>query len=143
MKKSAMITFSFLGIIILSILSYILIPKNISGNKYPEQATVIQALEYNFHLPTDVFLSRIKEPNMTIIDIRTPEEYASGHIDGSINIDFYASDFTEQLKKLNKSDAYSIYCRSGSRSGKALSIMQNLGFTNTADLQGGYSSLSK
>jgi rhodanese-related sulfurtransferase len=90
-----------------------------------------------------VFLDRIKEPNMTIVDIRTPEEYASGHIDKAINIDFYASDFKDQLEKLNKSEAYSIYCRSGSRSGKALGIMKDLGFTDVADLQGGYSSLSK
>jgi rhodanese-related sulfurtransferase len=143
MKKSVLLILAVLGIIILSILSYIVIPKNISGNKYSGQAAVIQAIEYNSHLPTDVFLDRIKEPNMTIVDIRTPEEYTSGHIDKAINIDFYASDFKDQFEKLNKSEAYSIYCRSGSRSGKALGIMKGLGFKNVADLQGGYSSLSK
>lgn len=143
MKKSVLLILAVLGIMILSILSYIVIPKNISGNKYSGQAAVIQAIEYNFHLPTNVFLDRIKEPNMTIIDIRTPEEYASGHMDKAINIDFYASDFKDQLEKLNKSEAYSIYCRSGSRSGKALGIMKDLGFTNVADLQGGYTSLSR
>lgn len=143
MKKSVLIILVALGIIVLSILSYIVIPKNISGNKLTQQASVIQAIEYNPHLPTNMFLDRIKEPNMTIIDIRTPEEYASGHIDKAINIDFYASDFKDQLEKLNKSEAYSIYCRSGSRSGKALSIMKDLGFINVADLQGGYSSISK
>jgi rhodanese-related sulfurtransferase len=143
MKKSVLLILAVLGIIILSIFSYTVIPKNISGNKYSGQAAVIQALEYNPHLPTNVFLDRIEEPNMTTIDIRTPEEYASGHIDKAINIDFYVSDFKDQLEKLNKSEAYSIYCRSGSRSGKALGIMEDLGFTNVVDLQGGYSSLSK
>lgn len=143
MKKSVLLTLAVLGIIILSVLSYIFISKNISGNKYSGQAAVIQAIEYDSHLPTNVFLDRIKEPNMTIIDIRTLEEYSSGHIDGAINIDFYASDFKQRLEKLDKANAYSIYCRSGSRSGKALGIMENLGFINVADLQGGYSSLSK
>lgn len=142
-KKSVLLTLSILGIITLSIFSYIVIPGNISGNRLNQQASIIQAIEYDFHLPTDAFLNRIKEPNMKIIDIRTPEEYASGHIDEAINIDFYANDFKDQLEKLDKSDAYSIYCRSGSRSGKALGIMKDLGFTNVADLQGGYSSLSR
>ena len=141
MKKSGLITLIVLGIIVLSILSYILIPKNISGSKYAGQAAVIQAMGYNFHLPADAFIDRTKEPNMTIIDIRTPQEYSSGHIDGAINIDFYATDFAQQLEKLDKVATYSIYCRSGSRSGKALDIMKNLGFTDVADLQGGYSSL--
>lgn len=143
MKKSTLLTLTILAVIILSVLWYMIIPKDISVNERSDQAAVIQAIEYNFHLPADVFLSRIKEPNMIILDVRTPEEYAAGHVDGAVNIDFYASDFTGQLKKLNKSDAYSIYCRSGARSGKALVIMNDLGFTNVADLQGGYSSLSK
>jgi phage shock protein E len=141
MKKSGLIILIVLGIIVLSILLYIFIPKNISVSKYAGQAAVIQAIEYNFHLSADAFLDRIKEPNMTIIDIRTPQEYSSGHIDGAINIDFYAPDFAQQLERLDKVAAFSIYCRSGSRSGKALDIMKNLGFTNVADLQGGYSSL--
>jgi rhodanese-related sulfurtransferase len=143
MKKSLTLILSIVGVIILFALLYMFMPKNISGSKNTKQAAVIQAVEYDFHLPADVFLSRIKEPNMTTIDVRTPEEFESGHIDGAINIDFYASDFTEQLGKLNKNNAYSIYCRSGSRTATTLSIMKDLGFTNAADLKGGYSSLLK
>jgi phage shock protein E len=141
MKKSVSVTLIVLGIIVLSILLYIIIPDSISENKYTQQASAIQAIEYDYHLPADVFMNKIKEPNMTIIDIRTPQEYASGHIDGAINIDFYATDFTQQLEKLDKVAPYSIYCRSGSRSGKALGIMKDLGFHDVVDLQGGYSSL--
>jgi rhodanese-related sulfurtransferase len=141
MRKSTL--FIALTTAILFILLYIFIPNGIYIDKNNQQTAVIQAIEHNPHLPTDTFLNRTKEPNMTIIDIRTPQEYASGHIDGSINIDFYATDFAQQLERLDKVAAYSIYCRSGSRSGKALDIMKDLGFTNVADLQGGYSSLLK
>lgn len=143
MKKSVLLALIVLGIIIMSILLYVFNPKDISGSKYTEQAAAIQAKKYDLRLSPDIFLTRITEPNMTIIDIRTPQEYTSGHIDGAINIDFYASDFTQQLEKLDKATAYSIYCRSGSRSGRALEIMKDIGFTDVADLEGGYSSISR
>ncbi|MFA6458924.1 MAG: rhodanese-like domain-containing protein [Candidatus Paceibacterota bacterium] len=141
MNKTVFIIIIILGAIIFATLLYVLIPRRVSENKQPQQATVIQAVDNKSHLPADAFMNRIKEPNMTVIDVRTPEEYASGHIEGAINIDFYAPDFTQQLEKLSKAGAYSIYCRSGSRSGKALDIMKDLGFTDFKDLRGGYLSL--
>lgn len=141
MKKSyVLIT---LIVVVVLILLYIFIHKGTFDGGNGEQAAVIQSTERNVRLPADAFLNRIEEPNMTLIDIRTKQEYDSGHIDGAINIDFYASDFAQQLDKLEKAGAYSIYCRSGSRSGVALGVMKDLGFTNVADLQGGYASLPK
>ncbi len=75
--------------------------------------------------------------NRTIIDVRTPEEYAEGHIAGAQNIDFYAGDFSDKISQLNKNTPYAIYCRSGNRSGQTLMFMESLGFTNVVDLQGG------
>jgi len=139
MKKSVVII--TLSVILIFILLYIFISKNTLVVSGTQQATVTHAVQNNIHLQASEFLTRIREPNMTTIDIRTKEEYDSGHIDGAINIDFYSSDFTVQLGKLEKEKAYSIYCRSGARSGRALEIMKGLGFTNVVDLQGGYSSL--
>ena len=140
MKKS--VTFITLVSIVMLTLSYVFFPDDIFVGDNIQQAAVIQTVQQNVHLQIDDFLTRIRELNMTTIDIRTPEEYNSGHIDGAINIDFYANDFAQRLEKLdNKGGAYSIYCRSGSRSGKALSTMNKLGFTNVADLLGGYSSI--
>ncbi|MCK6599511.1 MAG: rhodanese-like domain-containing protein, partial [Bdellovibrionaceae bacterium] len=59
-----------------------------------------------------------------ILDVRTPDEYLSGHIKGAINIDFYASDFQNQLGKLDKEKDYKVYCRSGNRSSKAVNMMK-------------------
>ena len=70
-----------------------------------------------------------------IIDVRTPEEYASGHIPDAININFHAEDFQAQLMKLDKHKAYVVYCRSGNRSGKAVIIMKKLGFSTLYDMQ--------
>ena len=46
------------------------------------------------------------DPNFVILDVRTPQEFQSGHIQGAINIDFYAPDFPQQLDKLDKSKVY-------------------------------------
>jgi rhodanese-related sulfurtransferase len=73
----------------------------------------------------------------TLVDIRTPEEYAAGHIPGASNIDFYDADFAEQFAAYNRSEPLAIYCRSGGRSGQAFGILEGMGFTNIVDLAGG------
>lgn len=78
-----------------------------------------------------------KSVNQTIIDIRTPEEYANGHIDGAININLFDKTFYNQISKLDKSKPIYMYCRSGSRSRSASKKIANLGFENVYDLQGG------
>lgn len=75
--------------------------------------------------------------NFTLLDVRTPEEFQEERISGAENIDFYASNFPSSLDQLDKDGSYLIYCRSGSRSGQALAMMQQLGFTNVRDLGGG------
>jgi len=77
------------------------------------------------------------EPNSILIDIRTPKEYSEGHIKGALNIDFYAQDFQARLAGLDKSKTYLIYCRSGNKSSKALSLMQKLGLNNVINLARG------
>ena len=73
-----------------------------------------------------------------VIDVRTPEEYALGYIDGAILIDYKASDFQASISALNRNVTYLIYCRSGNRSGKASKVMDSLGFKKIYDLKGGY-----
>ncbi len=68
-----------------------------------------------------------------IIDVRTPEEYAAGHIEGAINIDFYSETFAQDVAALDPGAAYVVYCRSGNRSGQAKAIMDAAGFTNVTD----------
>jgi len=77
------------------------------------------------------------ETNEIVLDIRTPEEYNEGIIEGAINIDFYADDFAQQLDTLDKGAHYVVYCRSGNRSGQANSTFEELGFTNVTEIDGG------
>jgi len=71
------------------------------------------------------------------LDVRTPEEFAEGHIDGAILVDFYDDDFAEQLAQLDPDVPYLLYCRSGNRSGQTRAILSELGFTDVADVDGG------
>ncbi len=72
-----------------------------------------------------------------LLDVRTPEEFNAGHIQSAINIDFQNQSFLSDIKNLDNSKTYFVYCRSGNRSGKAISIMKENGFKNIYELQGG------
>lgn len=72
-----------------------------------------------------------------ILDIRTPEEFDQGIIEGAINIDFYEPTFSSDLDALDKDAHYVVYCRSGNRSGQAMSTFADLGFTNVTEIDGG------
>ena len=75
--------------------------------------------------------------DLIILDVRTPEEFSSGHMEKAQNIDFKAADFAEKLKKLDKSKSYIVHCASGNRSGKATAQTSKLGFENITDIDGG------
>lgn len=75
---------------------------------------------------------------VTVIDIRTPEEIAAGKVTpDALELDYYAADFDERLAALDRDARYAIYCRSGSRTGATLERMRALGFENVVDLAGG------
>jgi phage shock protein E len=74
--------------------------------------------------------------DVTLVDVRTPAEFAEGHIDGAVLIDVSAADFDEQIGKLPRDGAYVVYCRSGNRSAAAAERMIALGFTEVYDLGG-------
>ena len=64
-----------------------------------------------------------------VIDVRTPEEWATGHLDGAVNINIEGADFAAQVEALDHAANYVIYCRSGNRAGQAIKYMQGAGFT--------------
>ncbi len=89
------------------------------------------------NLNVSEFSQKITEPGVIIVDVRTPEEFASGHIEGALNIDFNSGNFANEITRLNPSETYAVYCRSGSRSGQAASIMHEAGFHDVSNLNGG------
>ena len=72
-----------------------------------------------------------------VLDIRTPEEFASGHLADAVLIDFYEPDFATQLDVLDKDQTYVVYCRSGNRSASAIETMRELGFNDVVEVDGG------
>ena len=80
------------------------------------------------------------EPDFVILDVRTPEEFAEGHIENAVNIDFYADAFPDELDGLDRNRTYLIYCRSGGRSGSTTKMMKELGFKDVYNMEGGINS---
>ena len=76
-------------------------------------------------------------PDFVIIDVRTPEEFAEGHVEKATNIDYYSETFRDELNNLDKNKTYLVYCRSGNRSGNALNIMAELNFREVYNISGG------
>lgn len=83
------------------------------------------------------FSEKIAEEGVRILDVRTPDEISEGYIEGAQFVDFYREDFKIEIESLNKELAYAIYCRSGKRSSQAMEIMQEFGFENLYNLEGG------
>lgn len=71
-----------------------------------------------------------------IIDVRTPAEFATGHLENALNIDVQSPDFQAQVSELDPEASYFVYCRTGNRSGQAMAKMANLGFTDMRNGQG-------
>ena len=77
------------------------------------------------------------DSDFVILDVRTPEEFAEGHIENAVNIDFYADTFPDELDVLDRDKTYLIYCQSGDRSGSAARMMEELGFQDAYNMKGG------
>lgn len=72
-----------------------------------------------------------------VIDVRTPAEFAEGHLEGAVNIDWQDAGFADTVSALDKDGTYVIYCRSGNRSAQAIDAMTSMGFTDLTNA-GGY-----
>lgn len=85
------------------------------------------------------FAEKLKaNPNPQLIDVRTPEEYNGGHIENAKNINWYDADFASQVSTLDKSKPVFVYCKAGGRSAEAAFKLNELGFKNIYNLQGGF-----
>lgn len=73
-----------------------------------------------------------------LVDVRTPEEFDQGHLCDALNIDFKAEDFKDKIQELSKTTPIYLYCRTGKRSKNAASLLEELGFENITNLEGGY-----
>ena len=85
----------------------------------------------------------IQNGKAVVIDVRTPAEFADGHIPGAKNFDIYDSSFENAIKELKSDAVYVINCQSGGRSAKACAKMQELGLVGAMNLEGGITAWKK
>jgi len=83
------------------------------------------------------FSNLIASGNGILLDVRTPEEYAEGHLEGCTLMDFNSPAFADEVAKLDRDKAVYVYCRSGARSGRAADMMTDMGFKEVYNLEGG------
>jgi rhodanese-related sulfurtransferase len=87
-----------------------------------------------------LIVANFENPNFVILDVRTPGEWNPDHLQGSINRNYYDTDFTAKLSVLPKHKIYLVHCKSGGRSAGAVSKMKNLEFDEIYELSGGINS---
>lgn len=85
---------------------------------------------------TEVSQDELK--SVVLVDVRTPEEYAGGHLDNALNINWQDDDFAEQFRAIAKDETIYVYCKKGGRSAKAQEKLISMGFENVVNLEGGY-----
>ena len=84
---------------------------------------------------------KLNKESVVVLDVRTPQEAAAGHIPGSLNINIASPDFAAQIAKLDSSKTYMVHCQKGSpggRSRQSLKALENLGVGKVYHLEGGF-----
>lgn len=85
-----------------------------------------------------VFQEKLKIENKPqILDVRSPEEFSTGHIQNAININWNGDNFEEKVKSFDKSKPIFVNCQGGGRSKKAADRLFSLGFKTIYELNGG------
>lgn len=102
------------------------------GTAASSSSVVIQRLS-----PTDFATKLQALPNEQLIDVRTPDEYQSGHLPHSTLINFKDDGFREEVAQLNKKRPVMVYCAAGGRSTATVALLRELGFTEVYELEGG------
>ena len=98
---------------------------------------VVQAQDPIFVLDAATFESGFQKEKGMLMDVRTPDEFASGAITGAVNFNYRAADFKEKVSQLDKKQPIYVYCLSGGRSGDAAKWMRTIGFEKVYELKGG------
>jgi rhodanese-related sulfurtransferase len=118
-----------------------------SGNKAPEQVTESAKQELPGGPYEDIsveeFRGKMKNPDVIILDVRTPEETALGMIEKATELNFYSPSFDQVVKFMDQEKTYLIYCAVGQRSAETCKKLSKLGFKRLYNLAGGYEAWKK
>ena len=92
---------------------------------------------------SDTQFIEIQETDYVLVDVRTVEEYESGHIQDAVNFDFYSESFQNDILTLDKSSSIILYCRTQNRSTKTANYLKDNGYKEITVLEGGITSWVK
>lgn len=94
-------------------------------------------------LAPDDFVAQ-RDAAAPVLDVRTPDEYAEGHLAAAANVDVMAPDFVERVRAMDlpESGPIYLYCRSGARSGKAAEVLRQMGHAGALNV-GGFEALAR
>lgn len=123
LKKTFIVCTVFLG------LAFVCTQDCVGQHRFKNKETsIIKTLEPK---PAFEFIKKNKgNTGFVVLDIRTPQEFQDGHIEGAVNIDYRSPTFGADLDRLDKTKTYFVYCRIGRRSTEAIGIMLQKGFTS-------------
>ena len=93
-------------------------------------------------IDTEQFDKLRQEKDHVVLDVRTVQEYAQGHVPGAVNIDISDPQFKNKVGALDKSKTYLVHCAKGVRSARAAKIMSPMGF-DLLDYHGGFDEWKK
>ena len=112
-----------------------------SGNSNPEATTeqIVEQKEVIVDVTVEQFKTLLVEEGGTILDVRTPDEWAEGTIANAQKIDFYSDNFAADVEQLDKQSPVFVYCKKGGRSASAAETLKEKGFTKVYNLDGGIS----
>ena len=97
-----------------------------------------EALYKEINISDAAQLAKSKPGSLVIVDVRTPAEYAEGHLPGAKNIDFFGPRFEDEISKLPKDKPVLVYCRSGKRAAGAAEMMTGMGMDKVLHMSQGY-----
>lgn len=120
----------------ITILALFIISNNYSFSQSQQQSKVAEG-SFIKDVDAATFKELVEKGNGIILDVRTPEEVAAGHIENASTINFYDPDFSKKIDLMQKDKNIYVYCKSGGRSGEAAKILNSKGFTKVYNLKGG------
>lgn len=102
-----------------------------------EAVTLVSAQE-----ATELIASHTGDDTFAVVDVRSPEEFASGHLEGAVNLNVEDPAFADLIGELDPAGTYLVYCHSGNRSAVATAQLRDAGFEHVFELDGGITSWS-
>ena len=100
-------------------------------------AAAAQATDVSVEQARKLIRERDGKAGFVVLDVRTPAEFAGGHLPGAVNLDIQAHDFLTRLEGLDRGKSYLVYCRSGNRSAKAVQAMEQMEFPRVHHMREG------